>query len=381
MASRHRDVYVAALDGLFETYSAMLEPLQHHLDASLPAQDDAKARRRAIKALALDIARGLLPAATASNVGVFASPQALEQMVLRLRAHPLPEARGYAELIAAELRIAVPDFVTRMDRADRGGVSVEYLSGTRQATARLALELTADLTQPEPQAASVQLLDWDSDGENAIIAAGLVADSDRGLEELNKVVAGLSDADKARAFATLVGDRRNRRHRPGRAFEHAEYTFEVVSDYGAFRDLQRHRMLSIDWQALTPRLGYAVPAEVTAAGFENGWRSAVERAEAAFSTIAAAFPEQAQYLVTLAHRMRYVIKLNAREAMHMIELRTSPQGHPSYRRICREMHRLIDQVAEHHHVAAAMRFVGSEDVHLPRYASEAAHGTDSADRV
>jgi thymidylate synthase ThyX len=98
----------------------------------------------------------------------------------------------------------------------------------------------------------------------------------------------------------------------------------------------------------------------------------VRSAEDAYPRISAEYPEEAQYLVTLGHRIRYLVRMNAREAMHMIELRTSPQGHPSYRRICQEMHRLIDGVAGHHMVASAMRFVGSEDVHLPRYAAEAA---------
>ncbi len=369
MASRHAASYTAAMDGLFDAYCELQDPLREHLDRTMPAQEDAGARRRAIRALALDLLRGLLPAGTVSNVGVFASPQAYEQMVLRLRAHPLPEARAYAELIAAQLQGVIPEFLTRLERADRGGVWVEYLRETAAA-----LEHDAAALSPEPEWGpdGVTLVDWDHDGEDRIIAAALFPYSQASAERLLAAVRPLSEARRDELFAAAVGERRNRRHRPGRAFEHCSYTFEVVSDYGAFRDLQRHRLLTVQWQPLTPRLGFAVPDEVTDAGLAPRWRGAVERAAAAGAELAPDLPQQAQYLVTLGHRIRYLLKINAREAMHLVELRTSPQGHPAYRRIAREMHRLIGEVAGHRRVAAAMRFTGMEDVHLPRYAAEAA---------
>jgi thymidylate synthase ThyX len=377
LASAYGPAYVTAMDGLFEAYSEMIAPLREHLDRSLPQEADTAARRRAIRALALDLLRGLLPAGTVSNVGVFASPQALEQMVMRLRANPLPEARACAELIDAELQRVVPEFVARLDRPDRGGVWVDYLRETAAA-----LEQTADRLLPEPEwgPEGVSLIEWDPDGELRILAGALMPHSSASMERVLAAVRSLGEPGQDQLFAAAVGVRGNRRHKPGRGFEHTDYTFEVVSDYGAFRDLQRHRLMTIQWQALTPRLGYAVPAEVEAAGLGGRWRGAVSAAEREYADVAGEFPEQAQYLVTLGHRIRYVIKLNAREALHMIELRTSPQGHPSYRRICREMLRLIDTVAGHHRVAAAMRFAGSEDVHLPRYASEAAAGTAPGSR-
>ena len=360
--------YTAAMDGLFDTYCALLEPLRDHLDRTVAVEDDEKARRRAIRALALDILRGLLPAGTVSNVGVFASPQAYEQMVLRLRAHPLPEARAYAEMVAAELRAVVPEFVTRLDRPERGGAWVTYLEETAAAM-QSAAAVMAPSAEASPE--GVRLLDWTADGEDRILAASLQPHTMATFDSLLRAVSALPRGRRAELFAAAVGERRNRRHHPGRGFEHCEYTFEVVSDYGAFRDLQRHRLMTIQWQALRPGLGYSVPDVVEEAGLGASWREAVAGAEAAHAALVGAFPEQAQYLVTLGHRLRYVLRLNAREAMHMIELRTSPQGHPHYRRVCREMHRLIDQTAGHHLVAAAMRFVGSDDVHLPRYAAEA----------
>ncbi len=368
--------FEAAMDGLFDTYCALIDPLREHLDRSVPEQADAAARKRAIRALSLDLLRGLLPAGTVSNVGVFASPQAYEALVMRLRAHPLPEAQGYAELVLAELRRVIPDFLTRLDRPDRGGAWVEYLrdtaSGLGEAARSLpALHVDSALTRGD----SVRLLEWDDAAEDRIIAAALYPHTHLPADALLDAVAGLPEARREELFAAAVGERGNRRHRPGRGFEHATYTFEVVSDYGAFRDLQRHRMLTIQWQDLTPALGYEVPREVEEAGLGSRWREAVGRAEEAHAAVLPAYPQQAQYLVTLGHRVRWLVRLNAREAMHVVELRTSPQGHAAYVRVCREMHRLIRDQAGHRLVAGAMRFVGAEDVHLPRYAAEAGRRT------
>jgi thymidylate synthase ThyX len=370
-------VFEQAMDGLFDTYCALIEPLRDHLDRTLPGQEDAAARKRAIRALSLDLLRGLLPAGTVSNVGVFASPQAYEALVMRLRAHPLPEANAYAELILDELRKVIPDFLTRLDRPDRGGAWVDYLrdtaTGLEQAAAELATAMRIDGAVQRTD--TVRLLEWDAAAEDRIIAAALYPHTHLPADALLDIVSTLPEERREELFAVAVGRRGNRRHRPGRGFEHATYTFEVVSDYGAFRDLQRHRMLTIQWQELTPTLGFAVPGEVEEAGLGDRWRSAVDRAEAAYALLLPRFPQQAQYLVTLGHRLRYLLRLNAREAMHMIELRTSPQGHPAYVRVCREMHRLIRDQAGHPLVAAAMGFVGSEDVHLPRYAAEAGRRT------
>ncbi len=373
LASRHRDTYRTAMDELFDTYSALQPKLREHLDRTLPPKDDARARGRAIRALALDLLRGLLPAGTVSNVGVFASPQALEQLVMRLRAHALPEARSYAELLDRELQAEIPDFLGRLDRPERGGVWVEYLRETAAGVGEEAQRLFASraLVAPPP-GESVSLLDWDDDGEDRILAGAIVPHARVPLQEVARGIRELPEDEKDRLFEVAVGVRGNRRHHPGRGFEHTDYTFEVVSDYGAFRDLQRHRLLTVQWQELTPALGYSVPPEVAMAGFDTEWRQAVEVAEEAWRAIRPDFPQQAEYLVTLGHRIRYVLKLNAREALHLIELRTSPQGHPSYRRICQEMLHLIDTRAGHHRLARAMRFAGGEDVHLPRYAVEAA---------
>ncbi len=370
--------YRQAMDGLFDTYAAVLRPVRAHLDARLPGQADAKARTRAIRALALDICRALLPAATVSNVGIFASPQALEQVVMRLRAHPLPEANAYAERVATQLMAVIPDFLTRLDRPDRGGAWVEYLRDTREglAAAAAAVPLSAEVSDGAEVTGGgrVRLVRWDNDGELRILAGALFPHAQTGEEAMLTALRALGAPRLDELFAVATGRRGNRRHRPGRGFEHTEYTVEVVSDYGAFRDLQRHRLLTVQWQRLGVELGAAVPPEVDAAGVGEAWRAAVARAEAVHAALLETCPAQAEYCATLGHRLRYQLRLNARELMHLVELRTSPQGHESYRRVALEIHRQVGEVAGHRRVAAAIRFVGRDDVHLPRYASEVRTG-------
>ena len=371
LASSHRVRFISAMDGLFDAYNRVVEAVRNMLQAPIPTSDVAA--RRAARAAAFDVARGLLPAGTSSNVGIFGSPQAYEQLLMRLRADELPEARHYAELVFTELKKVIPDFLTRLERPERGGVWVDYRRGRREqlvAAAEHALQpviAQADGGSAKPE---VRLLRWTRDGEDEIVAAALFPYSSVSLGELRQRVQGLSSQRREEIFRAALGERRNRRHHPGREWEACEYEFEVVSDYGAFRDLQRHRMLTIEWQRLSPALGYEVPPEAEAAGVGDLWGEATEQAEAAHDVIVREHAAQAGYLVTMAHRIRYYTRMNAREAMHLIELRSSPQGHPAYRRVVQEMHRLIRDVAGHRLVADAMLFVNQEDVHLGRLEAE-----------
>jgi hypothetical protein len=176
--------------------------------------------------------------------------------------------------------------------------------------------------------------------------------------------------DRARLLAAYVGERRNRRHRPGRAFERAVYTFDVVADYGAFRDLQRHRLCTIVWQPLTPELGYELPADVAEAGLAERFDAAMAASAGLYRALRPRFPAQAAYAVSMAHRVRFAMTMNARELLHLAELRSTPQGHPAYRLVAQAMHRLVAEQAGHRALAEAMRFVVHDQVELGRLAAE-----------
>jgi hypothetical protein len=194
-----------------------------------------------------------------------------------------------------------------------------------------------------------------------MIAAMLYPHTDLAESELAERVARMSADERRQVVHAYVGDRANRRHRPGRALERSSYRFDVVSDYGAFRDLQRHRMLTIDWQPLDTSLGYDVPDAAIEAGVAPAFEESMARSASLHEALAPLFPQQAPYAVALAFRIRYVMQMSAREAMHVLELRSGAQGHPAYRAVVREMHRLIAEQAGHHAVAEMMRFVDHDD--------------------
>ena len=349
--------YPAAMDSLFGTYADLLPRLRAWADETYPRADGEPepARRRAVQAKALDLLRGLLPAASLSHMGIYASGQSYEQLILHLLAHPLPEARDYGGMILDAIKAVMPSFVARVERPDRGGEWVRHLERRREATERWVARLGLDRRGDADDGPSVRLLHVDGD-EEALLAALLFEGAAASEEETLATVAGLPAEDRARAIADLVGDRHNRRHRPGRGFEALRYRFEVVSDYGAFRDLQRHRTLTVQWQALTPDLGAGVPEEVADAGCGDEYAAALERSRAEYERLAdEGLADAAPYALCLGYRIRYVLDLNAREAMHLIELRSGREGHPAYRAVAHEMHRLIAE--RHPAVATAMTHV------------------------
>jgi thymidylate synthase ThyX len=324
--------------------------------------------RQTVKARAYDAVRGMLPAASLSNVGIYGTGQGYEALLLRMRAHPLPEVRRYAQMMLEELRLVIPSFLKRVDRQDRGVAWSAYLEERRTVTAALAAHLLAD-EEPEPRPA-VTLVDWDPDGEDKVLAAILYSSCDLPEDQILARVAKLAPEERFALLDGYVGERGNRRHKPGRAFERVSYRFDVLADYGAFRDLQRHRLLTIEWQPLSPGHGYVMPEAVAEAGAAGLFREAMERSAGLYADLAGPFPAEAAYAVALAYRVRFTMQMNAREAMHVLELRTTPQGHPAYRAVCQEMWRLIRDQAGHHGIAEAMRFVDTTGDDIGRLEAE-----------
>jgi thymidylate synthase ThyX len=372
MASEHADAYVQTMDDVFDTYAALLPRVQVWAAERFPREEGTSeaAHRNATKAKACDILRGLLPAATVSNVGIFASGQAYEQLLLRLRASEFAEAQWVAGRMLTELRSVIPSFLTRVDRPDRGGAWSEYLAGTRAGTRAVTEALLAGI-KPE-DASEVSLVAWSDDAEVEVITGMLYPHSRLPETQLREIVRQMPTMNRMRVIQAYVGERANRRHKPGRALERVWYRFDVCGDYGAFRDLQRHRMLTIEWQELAPRHGYDTPREVAAAGIADQWHRTLQRQADLYDRLWIDFPRQAQYAVGFAYRLRWTMQLNARAAMQMLELRTGPQGHPSYRRICQEMHRLIRDQAGHQGIAAMMSHVDHSAGELERLDAERA---------
>jgi thymidylate synthase ThyX len=367
-----RAKYVRTMDAAFEAYAKWIPAMQAHFEARYPkgASDSDAVHRAAIRAKALDTLRGLLPAATQSNLGIYGTGQAFEALLLRMRANPLTEVQQCAAAMLTELRKVIPAFLVRVDQEDRGGRWTAYFAEARTATARAARALLDEIPAARDE---VSLTDFDPDGEVKIVAAALYAVSDLPDDQLLAIARRMTPDERTSVLRAYVGSRSNRRHRPGRAFERTTYRFDILTDYGAFRDLQRHRLLTLEWQPLTTRHGYTEPEAIRDAGGGDDWDRVMDASADLHEAIqGAGLREVAPYAVAMAYRVRFYMEMNAREAMHLLELRTAPQGHPAYRRVCQQMHALIAERTGHRAVAAAMQFVDHSPVELERLNAERA---------
>ncbi len=367
--SRHAERYLTHVERVFDAYSSMVATMIGHFEQLHPRGEDDSAMvwNATIRAKACDTVRGLLPISTLSNVGIYGTGQAYEMSLVRMRAHPLREVQAYGDLMLGELRKIIPSFLTRVDLEDRGLRWSSYLEDVRSD-----LEVqAASLGPPSDSGPSVTLVDWDPDAEVKVAAAALYAVSELPDQELLRMVRSMTESERAGLIASLVGDRANRRHKPGRSMERTTYRFDVTCDIGAFRDLQRHRLMTLEWQRYTTRLGYDLPEEVDALGLADEWHKLMAHSLTFYEELRKDLgADVAQYVVPFAFNVRFVMEMNPRQAFHLIELRSQAAGHPAYRRVAHEMHRAIGEVAGHRLIADAMTYVDYSDVELERLDSE-----------
>jgi thymidylate synthase ThyX len=361
--------YGEFLDAAFGSYGRMFDPLFTWFEARFPRDpaDPDSVYRSTITAKTCDTLRMLLPAATRSNLGIYATGQSYEQLLMRLAAAPLEEMRNYGALMLTELRKVIPAFLTRVDIPERGGAWTDYWRGTRERVEDVTAKTVVGV---EPEARDeVTLTDFDPDGELKVVAAALYAASGLPDDQLLRIARTLTPEQREEILAASVGERNNRRHKPGRAWERTSYRFDICCDYGAFRDLQRHRPLTIEWQRLTTRLGSSRPSEIDEAGLRDDWDRVIDAsAEMERELLDAGLEEVAPYAVSMAYRIRFVMQMSAREAMHLTELRSQAQGHPTYRRVAQAMHRAI--AAVHPALGSAFTYLSYEDVDLERLEAE-----------
>ena len=371
-------VYETAMNRLFENYSYVVSAMTGYFQERFPrgAKEGRAAYSRATRARACDAARGLLPAATTSNIGVYASGQAYESMLMRMNANGLEESKEYSKMMLRELRKVIAGFLSRVDVKDRGEAWSKYFSEVASEMKLVTDGLTPELDPTDAfdiNQDEVRLVDHDPDAEIRIAAASLYPYANVSEEQLIRRVVDMSDQERREIISAYVGERSNRRHKPGRGMERVYYRFDVLSDFGSFRDLQRHRMMTIDWQKLTPTHGYATPPEIDDIGgaVADRWHEGMTEMSALYQEIQTKLDDDvAQYVVPFGYRIRYNIQMNARQAFHMLELRTGASGHSDYRRICLKMHELIRDQAGHAVIADAMKYVDAKDYGLGRLSSE-----------
>ena len=343
LKSAHCDLYLSTCRNLFETYVRFTVPIREHVRKQLPHEPKTSqaAYERSVRARGFDIIRGLLPAATLTNMGVFGNGRFFETLIMKLRTEPFVELNEIGRVAYEELAKVIPSFVRRAEAEhkhfqDFGNFSLVQQKLVRNFAAKHLGQLKAETTE------TVRLIDFDPEAETKLLAALLYSHSDLPLLQIQERVRRMPDSEKTRLIEQAVALRNHRRHKPERGLEMAFYTFDILGDYGMYRDLQRHRMLTQERQPLTTRVGYDTPDEIEDAGLGVEYHETMARSAEAFETIAKDFPIEAQYVVPMSYNIRWYVHINLRALVWLTELRSTPQGHSGYRRIAQEMFRKVE---------------------------------------
>lgn len=374
--------YRSDMDRIFDLYSTVVRKLTEVVRSKTPFATDAtdpeiqKQHRNAwlgaTRAQACDAARTMLPVATTSTVGIVGSAQSFDTLIMRLSSLQLPEANDIGKLLLWEIRKVAGAFFKRTDMPERGGAIINHRKEIKRRVHSWVDDHLYERHSPSEKV-EVNLVDYWPKDELSVVNDLLWTESGASYESITRQTPSFSEEDLVQALQAGIGERFNRRHRPGRSFEFAHFKWEVVCDYGIFRDLQRHRIVDgMDWQNLTPYLGYDVPQLVSDAGLEGEFEKAFSLSLSLHELLKReGFEQEAQYATLLGHRMRWRTALNVRESFHFHEIRTIPQGHSGYRKVTQMMHEKFGQA--YPRIATAMKFVNlGEDPELTRLAGERA---------
>ncbi len=384
MKSRHSNSYMAINRLLFETYSKLIEPMSAFMIENFPIEDfeffdigtkksisfieinDEKLKKMAtaaynssVRAKTCDVLRGLLPASTLTNVGIFGNGRFFQNLLTKMHSNNLTEIRELGASIHDELNTTIPSFVKRA-KPD------QYAESVRQDMESISKEILG--SEKAISTEDVELVHYDKETEIIAIATMLYPYSKLTIRQIINRLKNSDIAEIKAIMDSYFGKRTSRRDKAGRALEHVYYTFDLLTDFGIYRDLQRHRIMTQERQKLTVEHGYLLPEEIAKAGFRKDFEFCMEQAKDIFMQISEEMPDEAQYVVPMAYKVRWYAKLNLREAFHLIELRTVPQGHASYRKVGQKMFSRIESV--HPALAYYMKFVDMNDYSLGRLNSE-----------
>lgn len=337
LASSFKDDYIATMDHLFETYSSLIRPMTERIENLYPLEEGISeaAWRTSVRALVFDCLRGLLPAATLTNLGFYGNGRFFESLLMKMRLNPLAEVQQIAQKGHQELSKVIPSFVKRADQQHR------HFGAYREYATQLS-DFVQSLKRPDKKEEmtgfSVRLVKDSSQGcENQLLAALLYEESSETFSDLLRFVESMEENGKRKLLVELGQLRKNRRHKSPRALEHVDFTFEITADFGCYRDLHRHRILTQERQKLTCELGYTLPQEIEGTEMEAIYKSALLKAKNFHDELVKILPVEAQYSVPMAYNIRWYVKINLRALQWMAELRSTPQGHPEYRKVAQQM--------------------------------------------
>ena len=392
MHSKFADLYLDTCNFSFDVYSKNIEPMISYVREKFPIEKysfkdshDGKEKlfsklkqerdiksanmiyRGSTKAKALDILRGLLPASTLTNVGITGNGRAFEYLLTVLKSSDLEEEQDLALKIKKELDTTIKSFVRRFD--DKYGNAYQnYLKQIKKISKSIVSKEINPKPVPGPM---TKLVDWESEKiaiDKIVTSIFYEQSPSTSYQNILRQVKNFPKEKKIKILNSFTKLRRNRRHRPSRAFESVYYTFDLLNNFGMFRDFHRHRALTLERQLLTTDHGYNIPNEIKILGIEKEYRECMDKTKNAFGKIRKKYPEQGQYVVNFAFNYPYFMKFNLREACHLIELRTVPQGHADYRKVAQQMYKQINKV--HPTLSKLIKFVDLKEYDLERFESE-----------
>lgn len=338
MTSAFRDSYLETCRMLFDVYGQLIPPLTEQIEKTFPRSEDVSkvAYTSALRAKVLDCLRGLLPAATLTNMGVFGNGRFFETLIQKLNCDHLLELQDIGHKSFGELSKVMPSFIRRAEPSHRHQKAFSHFSDVVHSKLKAFSEYHAEKI-PASTSAPVTLIHFDDQAPQKLIAGLLYTRCMSHLGDLQSYAKTMNLEERKQWFEDICAPRTNRRHKSPRALEQVYFTFDILADYGVYRDLQRHRMLTQEKQLLTCDYGYYIPNEIIGTQMEQPYRNACERAKEVFDHISVELPEEAQYVVPMAYNIRWYFHINLRALQWLCELRSQSQGHPSYRFLAQEM--------------------------------------------
>ncbi len=344
MTSAYRDLYVSTCNTLFDTYSQLIPPLSELMERKFPKEHDISkvAYTAALRAKVLDCLRGLLPASALTNMGLYANGRFFEQLIQKLNIHNLAEMQEVGKKTHTELAKVIPSFIRRAEISSKYQQNFSTFREQMQGDLKILAKKYAT-SVPKMEHPGVQLIGYDSEAPYKVAGALLFTHSQASLYETQKQCKKLAPEELNLILDAASSFRESRRHKSPRALEHAYFTFEIVADFGIYRDLQRHRILTQERQLLTCNYGYFIPNEIKGTEMEEKYREAMDLAKRSYDLIADKLPEEAQYTVPMAYNIHWYFHVNLRQLQWICELRSSPAGHPAYRYIAQEMAKQVSE--------------------------------------
>lgn len=338
MSSRFKESYEKTIDLLFDTYSSLIPQLTEKIRKEFPQKEgvSSQAYTAALRAKVLDCLRGLLPAATMTNMGVFGNGRFYESLIHKLQCQPLQELVGIGRDSFRELTKVIPSFVRRADQAHHTHHGFKKYYASLQNDLKKMCDRFAP-KKDQTTGLSIRLVDTSPNAVVDVVAALLFKESSLPLASLKEIACHMTDGERDEVLEAASHPRAMRRHKSPRALEHAYFTFDITADFGIWRDLQRHRMLTQDRQRLNTDEGYYTPDDIVGTSMEEPYHRALLAAKESFDLISEEFPEEAQYIVPLAYNVRWYFLVNLRSLQWLTELRSSAAGHPAYRFVAQEM--------------------------------------------